>query len=495
MLSFTIAIMALMIVLASAFIHATNRTLYQNTWQQLQTYSDSLVEDAIRYDMSDRSFEGFANESLAANAALLSDQKIHFAIFDMSKKQTFINSGYTPSISSSQWKRLKKGETIYLKIANPRIKANRKNGTGMTEVLRPYFYHHKLIAVVSIGTFLSVIQENLRQTTINLLLSLIIGCVVTIILSYFLAHAVTNRIERLRKATKQVAEGNYDVHVPVHCNDEIDDLSRSFNQMTVSLRESEQEIRRQEERRRQFMADAAHEMRTPLTTINGILEGLQYDAIPEEDKKHSIELMRNDTQRLIRLVNDNLDYEKIRTNQIAMERKVFDAAAALHNLIDQLQKKAQAQNDQLHLAVPPTLRVYVDYDRFIQIMFNLIQNAIQFTTHGTIQVSGRHLAKGSQFVVQDNGIGMTKDQVANIWDRFYKADPSRANTKGESGLGLAIVHQLVQLHGGSIEVKSTLHEGTTFTVYFPDRDYAPHLKADQGWFHNYTNILYSAFYY
>lgn len=477
MLSFTIAITALMIVLASAFIHATNRTLYQNTWQQLQNYSDSLVEDAIRYDVNDHSFEGFANESLAANAALLSDQKIHFAIFDMSKKQIFINSGYTPSISKGEWQRLKKGKTIYLKTANPRIKANSKNGTGMTEVLRPYFYHHKLIAVVSIGTFLSVIQENLHQTKINLLLSLIIGCVVTIILSYFLAHAITSRIERLRKATKQVTKGNYDVHVPVRSNDEIDDLSRSFNQMTVSLRESEKEIRRQEERRRQFMADAAHEMRTPLTTINGILEGLQYDAIPEEDKQHSIELMRNDTQRLIRLVNDNLDYEKIRTNQISMERKVFDASAALHNLIDQLQKKAHEQNDQLKLTVPQALRVYADYDRFVQIMFNLIQNAIQFTSHGTIHISGRHLEKGSQFVVADDGLGMTKDQVANIWDRFYKADPSRSTTKGESGLGLAIVHQLVQLHGGSIKVKSTLHEGTTFTVYFPDREYAPHLKA------------------
>lgn len=231
------------------------------------------------------------------------------------------------------------------------------------------------------------------------------------------------------------------------------------------------------------MADAAHEMRTPLTTINGILEGLQYDAIPEEDKKHSIQLMQNDTRRLIRLVNDNLDYEKIRTNQIAMERKVFDAAAVLTNLREQLAKKATEKGDELQLAVTPNLRVYADYDRFVQIMFNIIQNAIQFTDNGVIKISGERQEHGSQFQIADNGIGMTKDQLDNIWERYYKADRSRMNTKyGESGLGLAIVHQLVHLHGGKIAVDSEYGKGTTFTLYFPDRDYAPHnnQQTDHG---------------
>ena len=245
--------------------------------------------------------------------------------------------------------------------------------------------------------------------------------------------------------------------------------------MTASLRESQQEIRRQEERRRQFMANAAHEMRTPLTTINGILEGLQYDAIPEEDKKHSIQLMQNDTRRLIRLVNDNLDYEKIRTNQIAMERKVFDASAVLENLREQLAKKAKEKKDTLHLDVEKNLRVYADYDRFVQIMFNIIQNAIQFTDNGIIDIRGKRVEKGSQFEVQDNGIGMTPEQLENIWERYYKADRSRMNTKyGESGLGLAIVRQLVLLHGGEIDVKSQYGKGTTFIIFFPDREYAPH---------------------
>ena len=113
--------------------------------------------------------------------------------------------------------------------------------------------------------------------------------------------------------------------------------------------------------------------------------------------------------------------------------------------------------------------VYADYDRFVQIMFNIIQNAIQFTENGVIRISGQQRGHGTQFVVQDNGIGMTAEQQDNIWERYYKADKSRMNTKyGESGLGLAIVHQLVQLHGGKITVTSELGKGSTFTIFFPD---------------------------
>lgn len=345
----------------------------------------------------------------------------------------------------------------------------------MTDIMRPYFYKGKLVAVVSIGSFVSDIQGTLQQIRNNLWIAFVISSLVALVLSYLLARSTTRRIDKMRLATHQIAQGNYDVHLEVKSKDELSDLSTDFNKMADSLQASQQEIKRQEERRRQFMADAAHEMRTPLTTINGLLEGLAYDAIPEEDKANSIKLMQNDTKRLIRLVNDNLDYEKIRTNQISMSRKVFNAADVLNNLQTQLDKKAATQGDQIEIETPATVMTYADYDRFVQILFNIIQNAIQFTENGTITVTGRQTDTGSEFSVQDTGIGMTEEQVKNIWERFYKADRSRMNTKyGESGLGLAIVHQLVDLHGGTIKVDSEYGKGTRFTIFFPDREHAKH---------------------
>ena len=388
MLSFFAIILTLMVIVSISFINVTNNTMYHNTWQQLKSYSDSLIQNSIRYNMATQSFEGFATESLNSNANLLTRQNVHFAIYDTTHRKIFASNGFAPSMSKSDWKKLKKGETVCTKLITPKINSRVSKGASprMTEVSRPYFYKGKMIAVVSIATFVSTIEQNMHQIKINLIMALLTASLVTLAVSYFLARSITKRIDRLRMATHQIAQGNYNVEVDDNGRDEVADLGRSFNQMTASLRESQQEIRRQEERRRQFMANAAHEMRTPLTTINGILEGLQYDAIPEEDKKHSIQLMQNDTRRLIRLVNDNLDYEKIRTNQIAMERKVFDASAVLENLREQLAKKAKEKKDTLHLDVEKNLRVYADYDRFVQIMFNIIQNAIQFTDNGIMSI-------------------------------------------------------------------------------------------------------------
>ncbi|BAP86136.1 two-component sensor histidine kinase [Paucilactobacillus hokkaidonensis JCM 18461] len=495
MLGFFAVILTLTVILGLLFINVTSRTLYTNTWKQLQSYSDSLIEDSMRYDTATKQFEGFTTVPLENNARLLQRQNVHFTIYSTKDELIYSSSNYSAKITSADWKKLKAGKTIHKMMDRPtRPNGNlRTKNSGsssstasnstrplMTDVIRPYFYKGKLVAVVSIGSFVSNIQGNLQQIRENLWIAFIVSSLIALLLSYIIARSTTRRIDKMNLATHQIAQGNYNVHLELKGHDELNDLSLNFNQMADSLQESQEEIKRQEDRRRQFMADAAHEMRTPLTTINGLLEGLAYDAIPEEDKDKSIKLMQDDTKRLIRLVNDNLDYEKISNNQISMSRKVFDAADVLHNLAEQLTKKAATQSDSIKVEVPDTLMTYADYDRFVQVLFNIIQNAIQFTEKGVITISGSKVAAGSEFKVSDTGIGMTEDQIKNIWERFYKADLSRMNTKyGESGLGLAIVHQLVSLHGGKIDVASEYGKGTTFTVFFPDREHAKHQSTEK----------------
>lgn len=487
MLAFFAVMLTLLVILAVSFTHSTTNMLYRQTWSQLTTDADSLVEDSIQYDISKSSFEGFAAQSLMSNANLLAKQHVHFAIYKPQKNKYYASSEFSPHIGKDDWRQLKAGKTIHRKIdypkvnrqANGDIQSRVHRNLPMTEIIRPYFDNHRLIAVVAAGTFVSTINDSKRQMLINFMWSTGLAFLCAFFLGYLLSRQLTGRLTKMQKAARSIARGDYDVHVPVKTNDEIDDLGRDFNQMAASLKASQEEIQKQEERRERFMADAAHEMRTPLTTINGILEGLAYDAIPEEDKAHSIKLMQNDTARLIRLVNNTLDAEKIRTNQIVLNRKEFDATAELKNLREQLNKKAAAKDDKLQIDSPQMVVVYADYDRFVQVMFNIITNAIQFTEHGLITISASRLAHGAEFKVADTGIGMNQDQLHQIWDRFYKADRSRMNTQyGESGIGLSIVRQLVKLHGGKIDVQSRPRKGSTFTIFFPDRDYAPQGSAE-----------------
>lgn len=492
MLGILVVVVVLCTTLTISFVGITNRTVYLNTWRQLSQNADSLInDDEIIFNKKTGQIVGIEKSQVDSKARMLIRQHVKFAIYDGKHALRYTNEpDYIPTISAKEWQTIKTGQAIQKRanVAKTTKKVTIKQTTPhspkdeklvappeMTTVIKPYFYKGKLVAAVAIGTFTSTMRENMNQIINDLLISFLIAVLVALVISFFVSRSLTRRIDAMNKATRQVARGDYNIHLENRQKDELDELSHNFNVMARSLQESQEEIKEQEERRQQFLANAAHEMRTPLTTINGILEGLAYDVIPEDEKKHSIELMQRDTKRLIRLVNDNLNYEKIRTNQISLNRKVFDAGAVITNLRDQLTKKAAAKGNQLVVTAPPELRVYADYDRFVQILFNIIQNAIQFTDHGTITIGGRLVSHGTEFTVQDTGIGMTDEQVAHIWERFYKADRSRMSTKyGESGIGMAIVHQLVKLHGGKIRVTSRLNHGTTFTLFFPDRQSAPH---------------------
>ncbi len=301
----------------------------------------------------------------------------------------------------------------------------------------------------------------------TLVAALLVGgaaLVIALGISYFL----NQRIGRIRQATKEVADGNYAVRLPQDYDDEIGDLSRDFNRMAASLEGSIEEINRQENIRRQFMLDVAHEMRTPLTTMNGLLEGLRYGLIPEKHFDRSIELVHNETQRLTRLVNQNLDYEKIRSQEIFLMPMTFKLRQMLEDLALQLDEAAKSKEDQILIDCSDETEVYADWDRLRQILFNITQNAIQFTDQGHVKLQARETSEATEIQIIDTGIGMTEEELANIWERFYKADESRKSSAyGESGLGVAIVHELIHAHGAQVEVESRPGQGTRFILTFP----------------------------
>lgn len=467
MMAFLAVTLATLLIVGLVFIQFTRDSVYRTKWHSLQEYADSIFQQAVVLDPHDSSVTTVRVDQLMGMERLLNNQHIHFTIYaEDGERVSYPNRNTATKISKKQWRQLNKGNI--LRQESRMAVGQVEHRITMTELKKPYFDRQgKLICVIAIGSPLANVQADIQQVQKNLLVTFSLAILVAVVASYFLSRYMVRRIQKIREAAHRVTEGDFEVQLDPGRQDEIGELSADFNLMTKSLKESNDEIKRQEERRRAFMADAAHEMRTPLTTINGLLEGLEYDAIPEDSKEESIRLMQRETKRLIRLVNDNLDYERIRTNKIKLNCQMVNLKQAVVRVVEQLNKKAAKEDDQLIVEMDSDVVVYADPDRLIQVLFNIVQNGIQFTQNGQITIRAQNASDGTNIQISDNGIGMTDDQIKNIWERYYKADASRIQTKGESGLGMAIVHELVQIHGGKIEVSSAPGRGTTFKLHFP----------------------------
>lgn len=444
------------LILSLLFAHYVENLVYENKAEELISYGKAILSDI---DQSPISTEQIINQY----SSVLIARKMSFSMFDTDGHlYSVAKHGPAIKLSSSEWNKITKGQTIIVKSDFKRF-----GQEGVTFVVLPYLDQGRFVGGILLTSPISGSSDMIHQINQFLLYTIFIAFAVSFFLSWLLSRIHVNRIKRLREATSLVSAGNY--HVNVHSSnfDEIGELANDFNHMVDKINTSMEEIESLENRRRQFMADVSHEMRTPLTTISGVIEGLKNDMIPEEDKERGINLVNQEAKRLIRLVNENLDYDKIRSNQIQLFREDIQLLEILEIIQEQLSILAEEKNDQILVDVAPDIFVNADYDRLIQILINITKNSIQFTSDGTIWLRGRKQENETIIEVEDTGIGIDPKDVENIWHRFYKADISRtSNPYGEFGLGLSIVKQLVLLHNGEIDVFSEEGIGTKFIIRF-----------------------------
>lgn len=471
LLAFWSVIIIVMVIIGFSFTQLTRNTMEITNYQTLYNYSQSIS------NLQESNPDLTTNEALSFTTSFLSPQSVAFAVVKTDGTFSYISASTSQTtlqdisrlVTDSEWSALI--DATNYQVVTKTLDTNLYGETETTSYVFRTMSDKNTgeISVLVISQPARNLEQSIQAINSNLIKGFIVSLIIALIMSYYFARFQVKKINRLKQATKEISDGNFDIQIPNRNKDEFDELAQDFNKMAGSLKESNEEIERQEERRKRFMADASHEMRTPLTTIKGLLEGMQYNAIPENQKDNAIHLMQTETERLIRLVTENLDYEKIRTNQLSIVVKKFNATETLAQILNQLEAKAAASNDTLEMLTTDDVEIYADYDRFTQIMVNILQNAIQFTNDGTISVSVDKGYLETIVTITDTGIGMDEEQRKNIWERYYKADPSRTSTKyGESGLGLSIVQQLVKLHKGTIQVESQLGHGTSFRISFPD---------------------------
>ena len=438
------------------FYNVMSNNVYTQRSQQLQSYAKGLIAT----DMSDA--------DIYKLGTILREENVSIAMFDENNEMTYPSRSLdtNSALTEDELNHLKNGAAINLKEVQMNFTGEAVD--NLITVYYPIIKNGQYKGYVALASPMSRIQTEVRELRNSMFIAFGTAIIIGIMMSFVFANYQTRRINKLRKATHKISEGDFDVQLPVESRDEFDDLMKDFNNMAHSLRESEREVERQENVRRQFMMDVAHEMRTPLTTMNGLLDGLKYNMVPESRRGRSLELISSETQRLIRLVNENLDYEKIRSNQIVLVQHRFAAIGAIQTVVEQFRELAKVKNNTLRYECDTDFSVYADYDRFVQILVNITKNANQFTDNGEILVKAWNEGKKAIVEISDTGIGIDEREIKEIWERFYKADVSRKSTKyGESGLGLAIVKSLVDSHRGKISVKSEVGKGTTFRVVFP----------------------------
>jgi signal transduction histidine kinase len=273
-------------------------------------------------------------------------------------------------------------------------------------------------------------------------------------------------VEVLTAAARRMEAGDLSQRVEVSSHDEIGDLAHAFNSMADGLT-------RLEELRRQMVTDVAHELRTPLSNIRGYLEALQ-DGVVEPDEG-VINSIYEEAMLLNRLVDDLQELSLAEAGQLGLERRPTALVDVVDGAIEAASPQAAGEDLALSVVVPEGLPlVDIDPQRIGQVLRNLLCNAMTHTPPGgEIAITAHTRGRWVAVCVRDTGVGIAEEDLPYIFDRFYRADRSRARATGGAGLGLGIVKQLVEAHGGRIEVESVVGRGTQFTFTIPMADRLP----------------------
>ncbi len=334
-----------------------------------------------------------------------------------------------------------------------------------------------IYALSSVLTFLNVwltarlmfaSQHDLLLATVLL----IFAGGIAMALGYFLSSTLTDRIRLIDQAAKAIAAGDLDVRIPVRGRDEMALLARTFNQMAEQLQAAARKQQELENLRRDLIAWAGHDLQTPLTSIQAVLEALADGMVDDAEtiQRYLITAQRN-IQALSVLVDDLFQMAQLDAGGLPLDRAYNSLSDLISDTLESFSELAARQGVDLQGSVDPGVDlVYMDAQRIGRVFNNLLNNALRYTPQGgRVQVQARREADAILVEVIDTGQGVQPDDLPFIFERFYRGEKSRSRSTGGSGLGLAIARGVVEAHGGQIGVESS-PQGTRFFFTIPLKD-------------------------
>ena len=341
------------------------------------------------------------------------------------------------------------------------------NFFGMSEedmltVFAPITSDFKVKGYVVILMPISTIEQSSNSLLNISYLLLVILFLLSLIILIFFTELVYIPLRKITRATEQYALGNLHYQLSVDSEDEIGYLAASLSYMAEELAQGE-------ENQKKLVANISHDFRSPLTSIRGYLEAMLDGTIPPEMHEKYLQIVLNETDRLTKLTNNLLTLNNLNAKGMLLEKTDFDINAVIKNTAATFEGTCKQKMIAIELILTgEEMIVHADMVKIQQVLYNLLDNAIKFSHHDSIIKIETTLKHNKVFIsVKDNAIGIPKESLKLIWDRFYKTDLSRGKDKRGTGLGLSITREIIKAHGENINVISTEGVGSEFIFTLP----------------------------
>ncbi len=307
------------------------------------------------------------------------------------------------------------------------------------------------------GKLIQQLQRNIFTITLTLELGLLVFAIVY-------ATSFSRRLREILHSMRIIQDGDYSHKVTIRGRDELSFLGREFNLLTERLQTSET-------KRRQFVSDASHELKTPLASIKLLSDSILQNEMDMQTTREFVSDIGDEAERLNRMTLKLLELTRGEGNDPMTLSEIIYMTPTIRKVVSRLSSIAEKNDITIEMDLTNDAPVLIQEDELYQIIFNLVENGIKYNTPGgSLFISLHQQADNTVLRVQDTGVGIPPEAIGHVFERFYRVDKARARQSGGSGLGLAIVKSMVERNNGEISLVSTLGKGTTFTVEFPTFD-------------------------
>lgn len=316
----------------------------------------------------------------------------------------------------------------------------------------------KVIGVMRLVVSLEAVDKGISNIIVFFLIISITVLIFSILVSTILAKNIVVPIKKLTIVAEEMARGDLGVRSDTNSRDEIGKLAKTLDYMA-------EEIQKREQLKNEFISSISHELRTPLTAIKGWVITLDDSQTDKDTLKMGLNIIEKETDRLVNMVEELLDFSRLSSGKMTLNKKEVSIKAISDYIDVYMSARARRENKRLNINLDSeNKKIYVDIDRIKQVLINLLDNAFKFTeAEGTISISFTAVEGSLKIVVQDDGSGITKEDLPRVKEKFYKGK----NAKSKNGIGLSICDEIVKLHNGEIFIESEEGKGTLVTVILP----------------------------